>query len=226
MRWLKRGLPLVGFLAAGAMLSLVLAWFRVFLPDVAVPFSKRIDLRADLRWLSANLPDDAARLMAVEGLEFSWRSDGRSFVDTRIGEETTRYVFWRYGADGRVDRSPEGTGRALRVRAGWPLSCVEGSEWVAGTSPTLIRTGLVVFDVRRGVVRVPVTIRPLGLWVDALFWGAFLALLAVLPRAVERVLRRRQGLCPSCAYPIGAALPLDGRCSECGSAVQRVRPSQ
>lgn len=198
---------------------------RVFLPDEAVPYSRQIDLQADLRWLNANMPDEVGRAMALDRVGFSWRSDGRQLVTARIGEETSTYGFWRYGEDGRVDRSAAGTGKALRVRAGWPLACVEGSEWTAGMSATTIRSGLMTFDVRRGIVRVPVAIRPLGLWVDALFWGAFFALLYAMPSGVERLRRRRRGLCPSCAYPIGAGSLADVRCPECGSIVQRVRPS-
>lgn len=55
-----------------------------------------------------------------------------------------------------------------------------------------------------------------GLALDSVFWGA--AALAVVhgPRTVRAALRRRRGLCPACAYPVGAS-PV---CTECGTAVR------
>ena len=59
-----------------------------------------------------------------------------------------------------------------------------------------------------------------GFAVNTLFYAGLLWLLILGPFALRRLIRRRRGLCPKCAYPIGESFV----CSECGCELpQRVR---
>ncbi|NNM25355.1 MAG: hypothetical protein HKO59_05125 [Phycisphaerales bacterium] len=64
---------------------------------------------------------------------------------------------------------------------------------------------------------VPTRVLPLGFAVSTTFYALLLGVgyvaVSAYFRLVNRVIRRRQGLCPTCAYPIGAG----ARCSECGA---------
>ena len=54
-----------------------------------------------------------------------------------------------------------------------------------------------------------------GLAINSVFWGAAAFAVVHGPRTVRAALRRRRGLCPACAYPVGAS-PV---CTECGAVV-------
>ena len=52
-----------------------------------------------------------------------------------------------------------------------------------------------------------------GFAINTIFYAAILWLLFFAPGAVRRTIRRKRGLCPACAYPIGTS-PV---CTECGN---------
>jgi hypothetical protein len=54
-----------------------------------------------------------------------------------------------------------------------------------------------------------------GFAINTIFYAAILWLLFFAPASVRRMIRRRRGLCPACAYPVGTS-PV---CTECGAAV-------
>jgi hypothetical protein len=58
-------------------------------------------------------------------------------------------------------------------------------------------------------------LRPLwpGFAINTIFYAAILWVLFFAPGAVRRTIRRRRGLCPACAYPIGTS----SVCTECGT---------
>ena len=56
-----------------------------------------------------------------------------------------------------------------------------------------------------------------GFGVNTIFCAATLWLLIPGPFALRRFVRRRRGLCPGCAYPVGGSVV----CSECGIALGR-----
>jgi hypothetical protein len=51
--------------------------------------------------------------------------------------------------------------------------------------------------------------------INTIFYAAILWLLFFAPGSVRRMIRRRRGLCPACAYPVGTS-PV---CTECGKPV-------
>ncbi len=62
---------------------------------------------------------------------------------------------------------------------------------------------------------VPVGVILSGLALNTIFYATLLWLLIFGPFALRRFLRRRRGLCPRCAYPMGEAAV----CTECGGAL-------
>jgi hypothetical protein len=52
--------------------------------------------------------------------------------------------------------------------------------------------------------------------INTLFYAAILWLLFAAPFTLRRHLRIKRGLCPACAYPIGASEV----CTECGKPVK------
>jgi hypothetical protein len=54
-----------------------------------------------------------------------------------------------------------------------------------------------------------------GFAINTIFYAAILGVLFFAPGELRQTIRRRRGLCPACAYPIGAS-PV---CTECGAAV-------
>jgi hypothetical protein len=54
-----------------------------------------------------------------------------------------------------------------------------------------------------------------GFAINTIFYAAVLWVMFFAPGKVKRTIRRRRGLCPTCAYPVGSS-PV---CTECGAAV-------
>ena len=62
-----------------------------------------------------------------------------------------------------------------------------------------------------------------GFTINTLFYSIMLWLLIAGPLALHHLIRRRRGLCPKCAYPMGES----SVCSECGQELPKgVRPSR
>ncbi len=97
---------------------------------------------------------------------------------------------------------------------GFPMMSLRGERWtriheaLGGTSSEELR--------RSGLGWRGYPFRPvwLGLAVNTLFYATFLWLLIPGPFVLRRFIRVKRGLCPACAYPMGA-LPV---CSACGKA--------
>jgi hypothetical protein len=76
-------------------------------------------------------------------------------------------------------------------------------------------------DQREAEVLLP--LRPMwpGMVLNTLFYAITLGLLLGGIAGLHRTMRRRRGLCPRCAYPVGDS----ERCSECGTPVPARRAS-
>jgi len=121
----------------------------------------------------------------------------------------------------------------LRVEAGWPLLSLQGwgpgsTEWRpnrTGAAQPVPQTGeyaIVLhqrdFGSRRPIIRL-LPFRPMwiGFVLSTLFYAFILWLLFAAPFALRRWRRIKRGLCPKCAYPVGAS----DVCTECGATVTR-----
>lgn len=196
----------------GAAIALCLAAARGAIDDPPVVYHRRLDLASDIDWLDAWMPPELLSRFVLESGFQNWRLDGTKQVEARLGEESTTLTFYRR-TPASIDRSPEGTGRAVRLRRGWPLACAEGSAWQAPLSGDRWRRRLwVVGEGTPRPIAVPLQILWLGLAADAAVFGAALWMLREVPGWAERVVRRRGGRCAQCGHLLAGAT----RCPECG----------
>lgn len=198
---------------AGAATVLALSACRDAVRDLSIPYSRKIDLAKDVAWVNRHVPQAALDAVSGGRDDVGWRMDGRQSLQSRIGEESTVFQLWRTLGDGTVERGePTTSVMAWRVRRGWPLLCVEGAEWTAGTGPSFADRMIVIRSSSGQGAAIPLGIMPLPLLVDGAVFGAVIAALVRVPGMVERALRRQRGVCPRCAYPLRGA----STCPECG----------
>lgn len=110
----------------------------------------------------------------------------------------------------------------MHHRAGWPALCLQGwslrgddrnvSLWAPPLGSDRARSMYMIEKRkdRRGIPLAPIWS---GFLINTLFYAAVLWLLFTTPARIRRMLRRRRGLCPACAYPTGES----DTCSECGA---------
>jgi hypothetical protein len=104
----------------------------------------------------------------------------------------------------------------IRRRIGWKYGLVV-PEWLAAQPSSSD-------PLHPNSHRRHLPLRPLwpGFAVNTIFYAAILWVLFTAPGSVRRWRRRRRGLCPACAYPVGQSLT----CTECGEAVVQNRARQ
>jgi len=127
--------------------------------------------------------------------------------------------------------------RALRARAGWPLSSLAGERWQAASPVTHLQQAVdavapraatsapgpeavhvAAFPIQRttagGTQYRLAPLRPIwpGFTINTILYAAVLWLLICGPFVLRRVIRTRRDLCPACSYPRGESY----LCSECG----------
>jgi hypothetical protein len=184
------------FLLLGAIVNVAVAWGLCRTPKWNTPYSSKVATRVDAeQWWQANalasFPRDRELIEVMEWKRFANR-------------------YWAVSTF---------THSADRFESGWPLYALERSHW------TKI---LEVYQHRHALPLTPwlaewlgteyLPLRPIwpGFVINTLLYAAILWLLFVLPFALRHRSRIRRGLCPQCAYPIGAS----DTCTECGAGVK------
>jgi hypothetical protein len=108
-----------------------------------------------------------------------------------------------------------------RHQAGWPSASLAAVLWRHWSGNELVQESL---DWLTGIpthreARISMTLPVVPLWpgfaINTLFYAVILWLLFATPFALRRRLRRKRGLCPACAYPIGTS----DVCTECGRSI-------
>ena len=127
--------------------------------------------------------------------------------------------------------------QVVRDRSGWPLRALQGELWLLELEdyPDVLPRWF--FESRFAIANVRVfnswrgrmlkdnrLLAYLPVWpgfaMNTLIYAVILWLLTLGPFALRRLIRRRRGLCPKCAYPMGESAV----CSECGKELpKRVR---
>jgi hypothetical protein len=222
------------FLLAGAAVNVAVAWGCVIhsdsrpYADIPAPKVERAGLGAsDSAWLEAlgwvsRFKSDIYRPHHVTTSEFT------AFGLTR------RAFFEQPDTHGRGGSFTEGRyAFAYRTIAGWPFRCLDAATQVPEPgfpNPHRYSHGFAVsvtVDYGFGPIdkeKRPIPFSPLwpGFAVNTLSYALILWLLILGPFAVRRSIRRRRGLCPQCAYPMGEAAV----CTECGKPLpSRPRPA-
>ena len=103
----------------------------------------------------------------------------------------------------------------IEMLVGWPSRSLY--SWTLYSTPWE-STGIIVDanDQNTSLLRViPLTPRWPGFAINTIFYAAMLWVVFFVSGMVKRRVRRRRGLCPACAYPIGTSAV----CTECGAAV-------
>jgi hypothetical protein len=107
--------------------------------------------------------------------------------------------------------------RDIQVEAGLPLRALVGrerrrSQIYVIASESIAQTNLPIFGERY------IPFKPIwpGFAINTIFYAAILWVSFTAPGSVRRWRRRRRGLCPACAYPVGVG----GICTECGGPLK------
>jgi hypothetical protein len=97
----------------------------------------------------------------------------------------------------------------------------DGTEFFYGPQVWRTQCGVRVRNGSRWEDIATLPLRPIwpGFAPNTLFYAAILWGLFAAPFALRRRLRIRRGLCPACAYPIGASV----LCTECGRPLPQAR---
>ena len=235
----RRLLKLAGLLLLGAVINVAVAWaLAAYGPFAAIT--------TDGEWLDENVgwwldsrlaeidvvPEEPSPIAVLEDPEIrvSYPPDDHMSTCRSVGLESV-YI-------SAVPRSTQrylGPARVARLRSGWPCQAIQSSVWRFGVSPQSP-----VFVEAIAIELKPKTelqeewqflfpdrmlpLRPLwpGFAVNTLFYTGVLWMLSCGPFALRRMIRKRRGRCPACAYPIGTSEV----CTECGAAVNvAVNPS-
>jgi hypothetical protein len=209
------------FLLLGAVVNIAVAWgiaARTPLYESVTSYDRRI-------WPPLKWPDYLEKLGWPEPYETLARgghggapgSMGATIVQTLGGENSpgSAHVALRVGQFGLPWRTLQwehhgvlAPARASEIAdaaaaaAGWRIGFDVSNKF--GTS------------IKGEVRRLPLTPLWPGFTINTLFYAAILWLLFAAPFALRRMRRIKRGLCPVCAYPVGAS-PV---CTECGKPVR------
>ena len=224
---MKRRLLIIAiFLLLGAVVNVAVAWgcalWTIRVPGGAGRYgiSEIWDMvhptQADYHWL-----EESGWKPRPEDDDFVWKAASREIS----GFGLERKAFFHY-----PDLKP-GRGRSfsdatfvIRDRSGWPLRALQAEKWLSEENVQYTR-----FESRFAIAIVPVTyswkgrmikddrlLAYLPVWpnfaINTVFYAIVLWLLIPGPFALRRLIRRRRGLCPKCAYPMGESAV----CTECG----------
>jgi len=107
-----------------------------------------------------------------------------------------------------------------RERAGWPALALETSLWFDAEDGVSARKHALPLTWIDDELE-PHPILPIwpGFAINTIFYASILWLLFLAPGKLKRIIRRRRGLCPACAYPIRTSEV----CTECGKAVTSIK---
>jgi len=225
----------IGLLAAGTIINVMVAWGIVVRSE-----SRQFSFTADGNpmYLSTDVPQSTAVFdCGMTRTSRTWYAISSfwlveiEIVNQQEFEDLLPY--WSVFKPGflKQDASKlmgcdEPLDHLSEIGAGWPLISLWGAS--ASIDLMLVRNGSFVprtagllqtpFKDNTGDV-IPVPCHPIwpGFALNTLFYAAVLWTLFAGLFALRRVIRRRRGLCPACAYPIGSSAV----CTECGAALPK-----
>jgi hypothetical protein len=192
------------FLAGGAIVNVAVAWGTFVLRPCAGQYASLEEVESAQIWNRFDAPiSDSTGLPSVERVHYSpfyYQAHAKDF-------------------SGRL------SGEVVELGAGWPMTCLIGQWWNIGPQtlwlfdasrlqPTRIED---VDDQSSRIDALPCYPIWPGFAINTIFYAAILWLIFFVPSKLKRTLRRRRGLCPACAYPVGTS----DVCTECGAPVIR-----
>ena len=225
-RWTR---SIAVFLAAGAIVSVLVAWACACLsPHESDQHFRMSAIQHEWtapkpRWWPEWDASDPRRAFADDG-----------FAEDRAYGFGIRCVDWIPPGPEPLDPEIYGTAiismideaTATETSAGWPLYCLRGQQLHAHVNPDptvrgwWAKNGILLDrrarhrDANWGKIILPLEPIWTGLAVDAIVYGALLWLVTLGPRTMRRLVRRARGRCVRCGYRL-TGLTAD-RCPECG----------
>ncbi len=247
---MKRRLLIVAvFLLAGVVVNVAVAWGCAIWSSLPSPGRMRGPAPADLAWWQEHAPTRIASEPILLSLAEAFGCEYRLLTGARDDAGINLQV--QFYDDGLVRSLSMTTSRpsplqsrpwdrALRVRAGWPLSSMAGERWRAASPVNHLQQAVHAVAPRAGtsapgpeavhVAAFPIQrntaggtqyrlapLRPIwpGFAVNTIFYAMLLWLLIPGPFVLRRFIRMKRGRCVRCGYPMGESAV----CSECGKAL-------
>ena len=198
----RRVLQIIVLLVLGAIVNVAVAWGIV---EFVAPYSSP--------W-AEGLMGTPRKIPPFVGLTHKSHANSRGTWDVESG-------YRAFGFDIYLLRTLHGgIGNHFQSHSmvvGWPAQSVWSrhvytSKVVDGNPPIYEEevTGILVGD-----LWLPCTVIWPGFAINTIFYAAMLGVVFFVPGMVKRRVRRRRGLCPACAYPVGTS-PV---CTECGASL-------
>ncbi len=226
----RRLLIVAVFLLAGVVVNVSVAWGCAVWAPLPPPERMRGPTPADRAWWQEHARTGITPEPLLLSMTEAFGSDYRLLTGAR--EDAGIHVRVQLYDDGLVQTfeftsghsNPNPWDQSLRAQAGWPLRSMAGERWRAAAPFNALKPVVHALALPAGPEAVHVAafpihhrlapLRPLwpGFAANTLFYAAILWLMICGPFALRRLIRRRRGLCPACAYPMGGS----DVCSECG----------
>jgi hypothetical protein len=187
----RRLLLILLLLVGGAIVNVAVAWGCATFASLPTTLTPQAMKNEDRVWWRARAPDDFPS-------DPDWAG-----VHVARGSALLRLAVQSGGMSSVV---------AHRLRSGWPTPAMERSHW-SSINQFEWRDAWTVDS----PVSFSVPLRPIwpGFAINTLFYALILWLLFAAPFVLRRRRRIKRGLCPQCAYPVGAS----DVCTECGASV-------
>ena len=208
----RRLLILAVFLVAGAVVNVAVAWGCALCVDPVVG--------GTLEFASATTTTEhwTLAVMSRGGARFIQSSRNRGPHDPVKAADLLRLPYWAKLATPRAEYASGAHDfeMILVESRGWPLQALR-CEVIPRGGPLLFGVlGAIETPWQWKVVSRPRSLPLLPVWpgfiANTLGYAVVLWLLIPGPFALRRWVRRRRGLCPKCAYPVGESAV----CTECG----------
>lgn len=206
---IKIGLVLLGYFAAGAVVSVVVAWgIAVWVPlPLQTKFAPSERIPDSLHMVPADWPS----LITVRRRVYFGVTETRASFDLERVRSADARWFIRHEEHGWPLRSME-----WWVMIRMPHKVPGQTPWQNGIA---IPSWVPRFKSPNTEYSRSIGLHPdmPGFAINAVFYGAILWVTAACVQRFRSSVRRRGGLCPKCAYPMG----ISGKCTECGHDLPR-----
>jgi hypothetical protein len=207
---LKLGLFVLAFFVGGAIVNVAVAWgTQQYSPSIRFGVvSPQKVLYSEYEIEAMTLPAARTALLWVA----RERKDAHPY--------DVRHKRLRHESEAIIEQLKFLRGHTRRTGSlvgGWPFASLDCT--VARNAAGVVTPIEKAFHVsiRGEAIVLAAGLIPRGFAINTIFYAAILWGLFAAPGSVRRRLRRRRGLCPACAYPVGES----ETCTECGRELNK-----
>jgi hypothetical protein len=206
----RRATKVVLFLLLGAIVNVAVAWAcHLTLEERSAESLTRKPTQSEIEWWRQQKP--AAFVAEPYGV-VEWRRPGRTTV-----------TLTQNALEGFVATFGD---RCQLLRSGWPCPSMEQFSWNSPAKAIAVNADAMLIPPtwQWPFAERNLPLRPHwpGFIVNTLVYALTLWIFFAALGRMRRMIRRRRGLCPACAYPVGQS----PTCTECGAAVNQNRARQ